>query len=264
MAKTFIGVAYLAAMHKKFPLHALKVFRGINKPAMAVLWSFFGGRKKAMIEYMNMCKDRPHMLEIYLLHRWGTGIDSKDTKKISDLIEKKDPATLNKIKKRLNRILTFVNRHSNENTVLVLGLDLESRKSKKALQILQDLVDETWPYETCNISLNNVTGIKGADYNEFHHSSHTLKSGEIGTLDGEEIRFKHRDGKYGSDSISEEDAHAWMKKGYGTAEAIMYWSKLHQGLTGNTATSKPPKQRDIQVPIKDVKWMRRSMKRIQK
>lgn len=263
MKKSFLGVAYLAAMHKKFPLRALKVFNRVDKPAMAVLWNFFGGRKKALIEFMNMCSDRPHMLQIYLLHRWGTGIDSKDVNKVNQLIEDRNPRTMRRIKKRLIRITKFVEANANSNTVPVLCLDLESTKSKKALQILQDMVDEVWPYDTCVNMLHGTKDIEGADYQEIHHD-HDLKEGQIGTLDGQEIRFKHRDGNYGSDSISEEGAFDYMERNYGKAEAIMFWSKLHQGLTGNTASSKPPKQRDIEVPVKDIKWMRRAMKRIQK
>lgn len=263
MKKSFTGVAYLAAMHRNFPIKALRVFNGINKPVMAVLWDFFGRNKKPMIEYMNRCKDRPHMLEIYLLHRWGTGIDSSDTEKVNNLIEKKDPATIRKIRRRLGRITAFIEQNSNSNTVPVLCLDLESQKSKEALQILQDLVDESWPYDTCVNTLTGTKSIKGADYSELHHDQ-DLKSGQIGSLDGQEIRFEHRDGNYGKDSISEAGAVDYMSRNYGKAEAIMFWSKLHQGLTGNTGSSKPPKLRDIEVPIKDIKWMRNAMRKIQK
>lgn len=260
MIQTFTGVAYLAAMHRKFPLRALKVFKGIKRPAMAVLPFFFGKSTKAIAEYCRMCADRPHMLEIYLLHRWGSGLDSPNRSHVSKLIENGNKRTIRKIRKRIARIQRMIEPLTNDNTLLVMGLDLESRMSEKAVQIVQNLVDEVWPHETCSISHRDI---RGADYVEIHHDAN-LGAGQIGTLDGQEIRFKHRDGNYGDDSISEEQAHDYMRRNYGRCEAIMYWSKLHQGLTGNTASSKPPKRRHIDVPGGDIKWMRKSMKRIQK
>jgi len=259
MIKTFTGVAYLAAMHRKFPLHALKVFKGIDRPAMAVLWGFFGKNRKPMIEYMRMCSNRPHFLEIYLLHRWGDPIGGKDRDKLSKLIENRNPRIMRKIRKRILKITKFVDKYANNNTYPVMGYDLESRMTKKAIMIVAEEVDKIWPYDTCSIS---HTGIPGADFVEHHHDRQ-LKRGEVGSLDGQEIRFSHRDGNYGKDSLSEAQAHIYMRKNYNKATAVMYWSKLHQGLTGNTETSKPPKKRDIRVPIGDIKWMRNSIKRVQ-
>jgi hypothetical protein len=265
--ETFTGVAYIAAMHRKFPLQALDVFIGVKRPAMAVLWGLFGRNRKPMKEFMKRSADRPHMLEIYLLNRWGDSIGPADRNKMSDLLEARDPRIIKQIRRRITSVTRFIQKHKNDNTHPVLGYDLESKLSKKAVKVIAEEVDRIWPYDTCHIPADTHETRHGtlrrADYMEFHNRRFNYAENQIGSLDGQEIRFEHRNGGYGDDSISEDEAHYWMISNYGKAAALFYWSKRHQGLEGNTSTSKPPKKREIIVPIEDIKWMRRSIRQAQ-
>ncbi len=266
--RTFLGMAYLAAMHRKFPAkQAFKVFKGIKYPGLAVLPGTFGNKWSNIELYLEKVSDRPHLLELYLVNnvclrkgncKVGEVAKYRSQFEFNRRLERKDRRTFKKIERRIRTYSDFIasNRTLDGNYVLTLGL--EDNYTERAARKLFHFVKLHWDYKVARNGLA-FSSPRGIDYHELHQTYNILGHNDIGTLDGQDINFPHRDPTL-SNTVDPKNVREWLSRNHGKVKALLLWSALHQGLEGDSRKAPPPRRRNPQVPFRDIvlsrKWLR--------
>ncbi len=257
MSEPFYGYAFLAAQHKRFPMKALKVYEGINRPAIASACFLFGQKTGVLKEYLAMCADRKHMYERYLLNPWrdsiGAGMNSSE---LNQKIVSGNPKVINQIKRRIEKEVNFIINHGNPNTRPVMTYILEGQShsySKAAEKKVAKIVNKMWPWQTCT---NSLYVIPNTDFREWH-GENVVGPKTIISLDGVSINFTHRNARI-KEKISEPDTKRFLSEN-SNAHAVLLWQDFWQDLKKPGA--KPILQRNPRVPKKDrrktSKWIRK-------
>jgi len=253
MRKPYLGCAFLAAGHKRFPIKALETFNGVHRPAMAFALFLFGPKWVVQREYLRQCADRPHMIEGYIWNPWRDNIDIK-------ALASGNRREARKLRKRVERFANVIAVYGNSNTHAVATYTLEGKShgiSLKEEKKIAKIVNSVWPYHTCS---NGFSSIPKTDYVEFHGAPFRSVA-DIGSLDGQSINFPHRHARIAND-ISAPNARKYMRDGiHKNARAVLFWQDLHQDLSDHNR--KPIPQRNPRVPKKDRKWMRNTIWELQ-
>jgi hypothetical protein len=268
MIDNYIGVCYHAMMHKNFPYRkALKAFEGVNKPALGVLWATFGNSRKGLKLFMDQSIDKPHAINFYLMnhtcvrgsrqctrdeirHRW-----SKD--KWNQKLSQNSPFLQNAIRRRVKKIRKFVERHGNANTDPYLTVALEDNLTNTARKKLIRWVKKDWPYMVVSNPVgNNPNKSTYGTLWEDHHTTAVSNNSRIMNLDGEDIRFPHRNETI-DHFVKMPQLQTRFNKSAREKDMSLLWTGMHQGLHTNGGmldpnTLKDPKDRDIIVMIEDV------------
>ncbi|MBD1999228.1 hypothetical protein H6G00_21865 [Leptolyngbya sp. FACHB-541] len=159
-SEPYIGLSAFAAMNPSFPCDSwLRTTRGLNKPAMAVLWGTFGNSGACMERFLYQNRNRPHLLEIHFSNQ--TCLEVEDGRRCEDgellrFNERRQPANTqdfnqevlqnpalqNRIRDRIRRINQWLITHKNSNTKAVVSLGLEDEYSLEAFEKIVNLFQE--------------------------------------------------------------------------------------------------------------------------
>jgi len=270
--EAFLGVAFLALQHPAFPYRkAMKVFRHVKRPALAVLWSTFGNRKAGIKHYFRQVGDRPHYFQVYLMNgcavRNGNAARGELFPRYSKAdwnraLATGDKKTERAILKRVRKIRRVVDKYKTNKSTLVMCISLEDDLQARAERALVKLVRQEWPYLVCR-NPNGVLpqSLEGADFLELHGGSPLVVHGVGYSLDGHDIWFQHRKPAL-KNYIHGAHVPIWLDKYKDQKRVVMLWAAPHQGLHTNTTHSGPPRHRKISVDRRDVfdlnRWLRRA------
>ncbi len=127
------------------------------KPGMAVLWSTFGESLTCMDKFLKRYKPKPHLLEVHPFNNTcvRNGICTPDEiffgysiNSLNAALERNDPATIEKIRHRIQTIRLALEAlwNGNPNTYLILSTGLEDNYTQKAFIVLLGTIQKDWPY----------------------------------------------------------------------------------------------------------------------
>lgn len=237
MSNTYLGCAFLAAQHKRFPKKALQIFDGIERPALAHALYLFGNRKRIVRAYLKQNRYKDHMLSTYLWNPWRDNID----------LSKKKQARA-KLEKRIKQHVKFLEKYASPTCKKVMVYTLEGSThniSVRQERMIAAVVKANWPWVTCS---NGYYGRVPAQMSE----EHGLVTGaaSIVSLDGVSIDFPHRVARIAK-KISWTNARNWVRNNYGRVQCIYLWQDLWQDL--DESNKKHVLARTPQVPTLDIK-----------
>jgi hypothetical protein len=253
----FVGLAGFALQHPNFPVgRFLRVYKNVENPATAVLWSTFGTSIDGLKTFCDDVSDRPHVVEIHLSNEVGRKngrlfqgefLPQTSTTQYNQFLTAKDVALETQIKNRVMRIQTKANLFSNPNTRILLSIGLEHQFTVSARRTLIEWCRESWPtIELVNNPLLNAP-IKDGNLLELHgtHPNFGSRREEsISNLDG--VSVNTGDGEtynpYPRTSISLSEAKQFLTRTK-TSQVRLLWSASLQGL--RDGSFKPPRQREF-------------------
>lgn len=275
MNKTWQGVAYLAAQHKEFPYRrALRVFDGVQRPAIAVLYRTFGDSKKTLKHFIEQNNDRHHLIQFYLLNgvcqrkgnckrgelkkRWSHTRWNKRLERGGFLLKRSFQARVRDLKELCQRI-------SSPNTHIKLCVCLEDNYTTAAARRAIGWASAIWPCPLIRnpVGHNSSQSNAGAGAIEKHgkNPNFNFHNKFIWNMDGTDIDFAHRSPTV-QPFMGETEIMNHLNRYNGKAEACYLWSGLHQGLTGDSGGAPPPRQRIPSVPMLDVHAMNRWLRAV--
>lgn len=265
---TFYGVDYLALQHRDFPARkAMKVFRGVDRPALGYLHGSFGKRMGGVKRFIRLNSDKPHLIRVHLYNavcvrhrncakrelmpRWG--VDDWNR-----ALAFPSPSLINKIQKRALEIRHSLEGIANQNTHLVMSIALEDNLHPEAARELVKIVREVWPYALIRNPMSPLDSLASADALELHTAHSLLGQGAytFGSTDGASIKFPHRPAAT-EKALSEGELRDYLRKGGGRVRALFLWDGRHQGLSkGGTTAAPKPFDRNIVIDTRDITYVR--------
>lgn len=269
---TYFGVDFLALQHRDFPYRkAMKVFSGVDRPALGYLHGTFGRRMNGVEHFVNRHGTKPHLIRVHLYNavcvRHGNCAPRELMPKWTrDDWNRKLVEMPKKLKRRLQdralEVRDSLEAIVNENTRLVLSIALEDNLQDGAARNLVEVLKEVWPYDIIRNPMLPFSSPATSDALELH-ISHGLLGGGLylyGSLDGASVAFKHRKPST-EKTLTPNDARAFLRGGSGRAIALFLWDGAHQGLgSGGTTAAPRPFDRNIRVDRRDIKTFRRWLK----
>jgi hypothetical protein len=240
------GAGPYSPMSANFDGHAcdqlLRMDDRACRPAMAILWQYFGGDPVCPARFTARYADRPHLVEFHFSDEacrkshscfWPRNyLPGFSESRVSKALEAMEPLTRQGIVDRLNEILAFIEQIRVPNTEIALSIGLEESYSTKARRNLVGVIRENWPF-----SIVAFGGGVGADFQEFHTRSSSTKSPCFASEDGQ------------SDSYSQT---ASFFKHYAKCRAVFAFRDAWQGHVGNYK-GKDPEARTFVISDEDVK-----------
>lgn len=239
----YLGVDYLSLPSSNFPCNrALDVYQNISKPAIGTLWSTFGNDYSCLVEFWDRTKDRANTLtRIHISNEWcrkhrlcgeGEIMPGVSVVDMDWLLETRDANTLHLWNLRIQEIDNFIKANAPANTRVVLSVGLEPSMSKKAREVLRQLV-KGYGYDTANDgSLDSFTFV------ELHHT-YGFRKPCIASLDGVDF--------------AEPTAMPWCERAADYCDAVLLWSAASQGYPFNGWVF--PRDRNIFLSELDVSAM---------
>lgn len=268
LCDTFYGVDYLALQHRDFPVRkAMKVFRGVDRPALGYLHGSFGKRMRGVKRFVRLNADKPHLIRVHLYNavcvrhrncarrelmpKWGVDDWNRNLALPSQKFIKM-------IQDRALEVRDSLERIANQNTHLVMSIALEDNLHPEAARGLVKILKEVWPYAIIRNPMSPLDSLASADALELHTAHSLLGQGAytFGSTDGASIRFPHRPSateKY----LSEGGVRDFLRKGGGRVRALFLWDGRHQGLSkGGTTAAPKPFDRNIVIDSRDITFIR--------
>lgn len=175
----YVGTSGFAIFNKRFPCDDfIEIHKSAKKPFASTLWGTFGTDATCLRRFAEVFKDRPHAIQIHLLNntcvrnrncREGEPFPRWTVSTLNKKLEARDPATLARLKARVERIVRLASGFLNPNTELILGLGLEDNYSNRAYLNLLEEVKPLWPWKLSRNPLHPQGKTRGdADLMEFH------------------------------------------------------------------------------------------------
>jgi len=205
------GVSFYAIQgySKNECARALKVFNGLRKPALAMLWGTFGVSNQCIQQYLEKFSATPHILEIHITNntclrgricRRGEILRGIVPRRYNTLLESKDPGLMAALKGRINSIVITMKRIRGENTQLLISTALEDNYSLAAYEVVRSLLVEAQTVTPFLIVRSPMSGreqnVTNADLFEAHGFSPRIDPRWEGRClvnnDGDEIVFRGR------------------------------------------------------------------------
>lgn len=234
------GISSFAAMHKGFPCKQfLDISSHAKAPAMNVLWGTFGTSPKCVSAFTKKFEHRPHLLQIYFsngscraLKRCKEGEIGRTltTNQFDQRLRKSNPKLAAQIVKRAEEILYFAVSNSNENTRLVLVVELEDRASNAAISKQITLLRQRWPYV---IVRNTIRTSFGVDTRLDGLESHRLRPACGGAT-----KYANNDG-----NVLSATGFAEYRSAAKGCHVVFYWFPSLQGIGANYKFVEPRKRR---------------------
>jgi len=266
--KPYFGISAFAAFHPKFPCDRwVTMMKNVNMPAMSVLWGTFGSDRSCVRRVLALWVEKDHLLEIHLTneagrrnHRLKKGelFRNDSVREYNTRLCIMAKSTKKRIKRRLNKILIFVNQSKSERTTLVLSLGLESQFSMCALVALRNTVREIWPYALAW----NPVGLAANPYTEavlteLHGVRPPLFRKCIANLDGVSIDTSGTD-PY-RPRVSPRDFREYLHR-YCHCKVVLGWTNRGQGIVGD-GRFRNPRSREYLITHRDVAILGRILER---
>lgn len=148
------GISAFAALSKRFPCKTyLRAFRGVPRPATAVLYGTFGDDFSCLNNFIRNNEGKPHLVEIHFSnescrrsHRCYEGefFPQWSTPKYNRELRAMRPSLQTKITRRVNAILAKI--HPASTSVVVLSTGLEDNLFLNSYLNLYASIKDVWPY----------------------------------------------------------------------------------------------------------------------
>lgn len=237
-----VGAAYYAIQHERWPCErTLRVFDGVAKPSISVLWHTFGDNTQCLDRFVNDA--RPKQLEIHLINevcqrnrRCGPYefLANISTSEYERRLTQRDPKLLAAIKNYAKAPADFVARHKG-NFECFISPGLESNLSDRAAKTLNDTIRPMFP--GCKIvrnpaGISRYRGKAGGEILEVHGPNPKIGPPCIANLDGNDVSFARRPALLSQGSINERSLMDWIGR-MGKCEAAHIWTAEMNGISSH-------------------------------
>lgn len=237
------GASAFPAMSPRFPCdELLRMDDRACKPAMAVLWQYFGDDPTCVARFAARYSDRPHLLEFHLSDEacrkshscfWPRSyLPGFSEGQLSKALEAMEPLTRQGVHDRTLEIKALADQIRTPLTELALSVGLEESLSSRARANLVAAIREVWP------EVAVVTFGGGGDIREYHSPSGSTKLACIANEDGLKTKKASTTAKF--------------FKHYARCRAVFAFREEWQGRTGNFHKL-DPKDRNFSISGRDVK-----------
>lgn len=246
------GVSYLAMLHRDFPCReALRVFRGLEHPALSVLWGTFGRNPTCLKRFLMR-----HPEGTVIIHFSNEACRRNRRCKAGELFKSFSIAKYNRrlerrpnrLRRRRNLRLAAIKRaiamEGSGRARIILSAGLEDNLSCKAVKSLVKILREGWQYE---ILRNPMASYRycGADLLELHGKSPD-PGANVWSNDGINIYLNNSErGEYRPD-LRAKQMLAEVGRERAANTILLYWFATSQGLSGGTQFI-APRQRSFVV-----------------
>jgi hypothetical protein len=246
------GVAYYAIQHKDWPCdRTLKVFEGVAKPSLSVLWHSFGDNTQCLEKFIN--DSRPKQLEIHLINevcqrnrRCGPYefLANTSTADYEKRLASRDPKLISAIKNYAKAPSEFLKRHQGKFECYV-SPGLESNLSDRGAKTLNDAIRPMFP--GCAIvrnpaGINRARGLAGAEIIEVHGPNPRISPECIANLDGNDVSFARRPALLTAGSINERSLMDYLTR-MQKCRAAYIWTAEMNGLNPHDKGFVDPRKR---------------------
>jgi hypothetical protein len=245
------GVSYYAAQSKDWPCdRTLKVFEGVQKPSMAILWHTFGDNTACLEKFINDA--RPKQLEIHLVNevcqrnkRCGPYefLANISTSEYERRLSSREPKLLSAIKNYAKAPAEFVRRHQGKFECFV-SPGLESNLSDRAAKTLNSVIKPMFP--GCRLvrnpaGINRARGLAGAEILEVHGPNPRIDPQCIANLDGNDVSFARRPALLAPGSITERELMDYLTR-MQKCRAAYIWTAEMNGISSHGGFVDPRKR----------------------
>lgn len=260
---TFVGVSIFAAqgLNEKQCHRFLKVFEGVNKPAISFVWkSFDRNLFDCVAEFAKHNQNKKHIIQVHFLNGVSrrNGMLSR-----KDLLPKYNYQRLNKqLAKRGSRISIKLNREagilkdyltliSNKDTRIIVSLGLEDNYTNRAFREVENTLRIIFP--NTDLSSNDVLNLRNDPslINERHGAF--IKNIPVNCLinfDGYDINFTDKKNKF-QKSLSLEELKNEIHRYYNKGCSVFIWWREPQGIEEEHRKIKPD-YRDYKIISKQI------------
>lgn len=276
-AARYRGLSAFAAMSQKFPCDRfLETMRGVDNPAMSVLWGTFGNSGQCMARFMEENRDRPHLLQIHLSNQvcvrkqnCGSGelFRQVKVKRYNKMLEGNDAAMIHAVSTRVHQIRAWVNGNKNHNTRVMLTTGLEDNYSTRGYRNLVKMIENSgWPYDLARNPVLESTQTSSPPYQhrsakfiELHgiHPPFPRTRRCVANLDGVSVQTGDKAGY--SDVISPRQAKRFLRDHDGCVAALLWYAPLQGYEKGGDFI--PPRKRDFRLSRNASKVLRSVLRR---
>lgn len=260
------GISYIATLSEHFPCQqALSSFKGVEKPALAVLWGSFGNNYENLLSLVAGLQNP--VLEIYLSNEVarrkndmysGDLLPGLSVNDYNSALVQKTPEVIQAVSGRVKEILTVLSKiTSSIRPVLTLGL--EDQFTRSAAKELIKIIRPAWSYELCRnpVHISETSRYfdkQYVDLIELHGDQNTHFPEPACSLycnDGRGIEFPG--GSSVEPAMQPEILAAAVSDFESQGIIPLVWFPEAQGLTGNSGDNPPPARRKIDITDTQVK-----------
>lgn len=249
LARAEIGMSYFAIQHPRFPCReALRVFRGVEHPALAILWGTFGEDNDCLRAWFRQSRNKPHTLEIHLTNEACVRNRRCREGEIS--------GTRRELVKRVRSILKVLLPVKNERTRLLLSTGLEDNFSRREFRRRLKIIRSVWPYE---IVRNPLYGeyFSGADLLERHGLYVPIARPCVFNFDGHNVGNGNGHGRY-RPRVTRSEVRAILSRAR-RCDLAFLWEANSQGLYGGKNFT-DPRARSFGISAGDVRHLNELMR----
>lgn len=270
-----VCVSYFAAQGftSKQCNEALRVFNGVERPCMSILWKTFDipGRSLCAQRFLHKFRDKAHTLQIHFSNESArrTGrlypyefAPGLNVARYNRALANQSRAVLKRIHARALSITEFIGDFANSNSTIILSTGLEDNYTNKAYRVLYREVKKTIPSHVL-ISRNpmgkneKAFDIADADFIELHGLLPRFISngaGCIANLDGHRIDFDGSDRRELREGVLElPQVHSWVAR-YRKRQCLVFlWWPGAQGR--GEARFVEPRRRNFRIYRSDINAM---------
>lgn len=276
-------MSYFAAQgfDKKQCTEALKVFRGVDRPCMAILWKTFdrpGGNCAQRFLFEN--RDKPHTLQIHFddstyrrRAEWYPGAVAPEykTHEYNREVRNRDAYVLGEVRARAVEIMDFIENYGFSTTEIILSTGLEDDYTDKAYRILYEEIKKSIAPNILmarnpNATIERSTDRGDADFIELHGVQPKFREASRGrcitSTDGYGIEFQNRN-RTGSKPgvLSVPEVHRFIRRSRKSGCRVFLWWPAPQGR--GSAKFTEPSSRDFWIYRQDVSAVNKIIRRFE-
>ena len=258
-----VGVSYLAAMHKRFPVEtAQRSYDRLSEPALALLWGTFGKRREFVRWFM---QEHPKgTVLVYLTNEWarennlmrrGELFRNLDLNGYNEALRRPKKKIVRALQKRTLNIKRLLERHKEQHK-LILTLGLEDHFTSRAVRNLISITREVWPYALCRNKEGTVDpgrhyGSQSVDYIELHDSGAGVQftDPERGIYCNDGLPIYFGDGATPRGYISPSSLCRRIERASKAGGIGLAWFREAQGATGDSRDAPPPRRRRPEISL---------------
>lgn len=287
--RPFVGLSAFAAANENFPFRKwLRTMRGVDKPALSILWATFGDSNgevstRRVQRFTESNKDKPHLLEIHLLNQTCYDQSSEGRKcRRAEFVPNLNHRGFNRrvvalnskgvrlrtvISARVKEIKTWVDTVRNENTTVILSTGLEDQYSDAAYNTIVRIIQEAgWTDEIVRNpeTTKRIVISDGANYYESHPGSAANANKESGWPLVTNNCIVNLDGvstpeTTSGESITKDQAKDFIRR-HQNCFAVLLWNQPSQGLD---TLNVRPRRRTFVLSNPDIRAINEALKVLQ-
>lgn len=262
---------------------ALKVFDGVQKPCMSILWHTFTkpGGDNCAGRFLEQHKDKRHTLQIHFdngsgrrLRRLGKyeierGLSQS---RFNRLVEQHSEHVLSKLRARADEITKWIAENANPNSEILVSTGLEDGYSAKAYRVIAEMLKKTLPQGVLigrnpNETRENRVDTFGADFIELHSLKPKFRKGSsarcVVSTDGYDIRFERGGNGGGNESIVYlPEVRSFFRRYRARGCRVFLWWSAPQGRSARESKFIDPRRRTLRVSASDISAVNKIIRRL--